>query len=571
MAHQPSPQSEPEYDPESSGSGQFASEPRTSGDLIGQTLDGRYRFDSLLGEGSFARVFKVYDLHRRVYLAAKVLRSDIAHEPMFLERFRREAAVLQRLQHPNIVRYYDIVESDDLVFILTDYIAGRTLQAVLRRHNGPLTLAEALPYLQPLTAALHFAHEEEVVHRDLKPANILLDENSRLYITDFGIAKILSDVSTLTMDTTVGTPHFMSPEQILIGEVTVATDIYALGVLLYQMFTGHLPFTGESQGTTGSTAAMRIVYEHLHLKPIPPRQLNPALSPAVEAVILRCMEKDPAQRYQSVSAIYDDLAAAAGTPAAAPAVPARGTIPVPAAEAERVPTGVGGMSRVVQMDAEEDEEDGEVDWEDKPKREERFSRRRRRIEERSARIEARVEARIDRVEARVEARQARIGQQKAKRDALAQRDLSQMSEKERESAEKDTEKQRESDEKNNEKQREKGWDTGTEKGDFFSEIGPSDRLGQVTWGGAVVWAGIVLTIGLASPLSWILAGAGVMQLLEVAVRLVVPEYRAKPGVRMVFGTGLLALGLGTALGLTNLWPLILIVIGVSMVASRLLE
>jgi serine/threonine protein kinase len=561
MAHQPSPQSEPEYDPESSGSGQFASEPRTSGDLIGQTLDGRYRFDSLLGEGSFARVFKVYDLHRRVYLAAKVLRSDIAHEPMFLERFRREAAVLQRLQHPNIVRYYDIVESDDLVFILTDYIAGRTLQAVLRRHNGPLTLAEALPYLQPLTAALHFAHEEGVVHRDLKPANILLDENSRLYITDFGIAKILSDVSTLTMDTTVGTPHFMSPEQILIGEVTVATDIYALGVLLYQMFTGHLPFTGESQGTTGSTAAMRIVYEHLHLKPVPPSQLNPALSPAVEAVILRCMEKDPAQRYQSVSAIYDDLAAA-GMPAASPAAPARGTIPVPA-EAERVPTGVGGMSRVVEMDEEADE-DEEVEWEDKPKREDRWDRRRRRVEARNARIEARVEARIDRVE-------ARLGQQKAKRDALAQRDLSQMSEKERDDAEKETEKQRDSDEKNNEKQREKGWNTGTEKGDFLAEIGPSDRLGQVTWGGAVVWAGIVLTIGLASPLSWILAGAGVMQLLEVAGRLVVPEYRAKPGVRMVFGTGLLALGLGTALGLTNLWPLILIVIGVSMVASRLLE
>ncbi len=526
MAYQPRPQPEPESEPESRGD-QFASEPRTSSDLIGQTLDGRYRFDALLGEGSFARVFKVYDLHRRVYLAAKVLRSDIAHEPMFLERFRREAAVLQRLQHPNIVRYYDIVESGDLVFILTDHIAGRTLQAELRRHNGPLTLDEALPTLQPLTAALHFAHEEGVVHRDLKPANILLDENNRLYVTDFGIAKILSDVSTLTMDTTVGTPHFMSPEQILIGEVTVATDIYALGVMLYQIFTGHLPFTGESQGTTGSTAAMRIVYEHLHLKPVPPTQLNPALSPAVEAVILRCLEKDPSQRYQSVSEIYDDLAAARTTDPA----PARQAIPVPAAE--RVPTGVGGMSRVVEMDEEEDEDDGDVDvdWEDKPKRDDRWDRRR-----------ARIEARLDRAEARGE----------------------------RGEAEKEAEKERESDEKNNEKQREKGWDTDTEKGDFLAEVGPSDRLGQVTWGSAVVWLGLVLTLGLASPWAWIFAGAGVLQLLEVAVRLVVPEYRAKPGLRLVLGTGLLALGLGTGLGLANLWPLILIVIGVSMLVSRLL-
>jgi serine/threonine protein kinase len=141
MAHQPErqPEIEPEREPEESGA---AMQPTGSG-LIGRTLEGRYRFDELLGEGSFARVFKVYDLHRRVYLAAKVLRSDIAQEPAFLERFRREAAVLARLQHPHIVRYYDTIESGDVVFILTDYIAGRTLQSILRLRDEPLTPLES--------------------------------------------------------------------------------------------------------------------------------------------------------------------------------------------------------------------------------------------------------------------------------------------------------------------------------------------------------------------------------------------------------------------------------------------
>jgi serine/threonine protein kinase len=522
MGHKPQPDMEPEYDPDALDDNQSASspspQPAAPGMLIGQTLGGRYRFDALLGEGTFARVFRVHDLHRRVDLAAKVLRSDVAQEPAFLERFRREAKVLETLQHPNIVRYYDIVELDSQVFILTDYIPGQTLQSVLRQRRQPLSLLESLNYLTPLAAALHFAHREGIVHRDLKPANILLDENENLYVTDFGIARILSDTSTLTVDTTVGTPHYMSPEQILTAEITAATDIYALGVMLYQMYTGRLPFTGDSQGTTGTTAAVRIVYEHLHVDPIPPSQLNPRISKAVEDVILRCLAKDPAQRYSSVSALYDALNDAIGTPSmsldaasVAQAVAAEGP------EAERVPTGVGGLSQAVPQ--------GEPD---KPKRE--------------------------------ESSPASFGD---------------FGEKEAEKHEKEDEKEHDYDEKTREKEDEKGAEKEAEKSEFWGDVAGSDRLSQFTWGGVILWAGIAFLLESAGAFgnvwAWVFAGAGALMLAEVGARMALPDYRARPGGRFIMGLVFLMVGLGLGVGFGSLWPLILIAIGIGLLLNRFVE
>jgi serine/threonine protein kinase len=523
MAHQPErqPEMEPEHDPDALRQGAEKPAGRVTGsNLIGQTLEGRYRFDELLGEGSFARVFKVYDLHRRVYLAAKVLRSDIAQEPAFLARFRREAAVLARLQHPHIVRYYGIIESGDVVFILTDYISGRTLQSVLRQREEPLTPLESLTYLTPLAAALHFAHREGVVHRDLKPANILLDDNDNLYVTDFGIARILSDTSTLTVDTTVGTPHYMSPEQIMVGKITEATDVYALGVTLYQMYTGRLPFLGTSQAASGATTAVRIVYEHLHVRPVPPTQLNPSLSKAVEDVVLRCLEKDPAQRYQSVTEVYDALNGAIGTPSASLDSAELSGVRRPAKpESERVPTGAGGMSRVVPEEVYGSEDE-------------------------------------------VGHLRGRKRKRGAARKAKRSRD---------EMSEKDREKQQSSDEKNEEKEQEKGWETNVEKGGLMTDIGPSDRLSQFTWGGVVLWAGIVFLLGLGPAWSWIMGGAGALVLVEVMARLVIPEFRARPGGRLVLAMILLTVGFGTLLGLASWWPLILIAVGASLLINRLFD
>ena len=294
-------------------------------DLTNRTLDNRYRFDGVIGEGTFARVYRVHDLKRGVNLAAKVLRSDIAHEVTFLERFKREAGVLQKLQHPNIVRYYETVETDGVVFILLDYIAGDNLQTYLYRISQPLAVTQTLAFLKPVTAALSYAHGENIIHRDIKPANILLGDNGQVYITDFGIARLLNEASTLTLDSSIGTPLYMAPEQIQSNEVTRATDIYALGVLLFQMLTNSLPFIGGDPKAEGTSIADRVAYEHVHLPPPSPRERVPGLPQAVEDVVLRCLRKAPTARYHSVSSIYDALAEAIGaTPGEIQAVSVEG-------------------------------------------------------------------------------------------------------------------------------------------------------------------------------------------------------------------------------------------------------
>ncbi len=284
------------------------------GDLLGQILADRYRVEVLLGEGTFARVYRVTDLHRRAQLAAKVLRSEIAHDPTLIERFRREANVLERLQHPNIVRYYGFVNQQSVVFFLLEYIPGQTLESTLLQQKGPFKPTDVLPYITPLASALHYAHVEGVVHRDLKPANVLVHENGTLYVSDFGIARLLNTTSELTMGMSVGTPYYMSPEQINGDPVSPATDVYALGILLYRMLTGLLPFRGETPQATGTSTAARVTYEQLHTPPVSPTLINQSLDLSVEDVLLRCLEKNPTRRYPSISAFYDAFVEAVGAP-----------------------------------------------------------------------------------------------------------------------------------------------------------------------------------------------------------------------------------------------------------------
>lgn len=281
-------------------------------ELAGHMIDERYRFDLHLGEGTFAKVYRVHDMRRNVDLAAKVLKTEVAENPEFVERFRREGEVLSRLQHPHIVRYYDLIETEEAVFILMDYIPGQTLQAHLHRLGRPMNVTEAFNYLKPLTAALHYAHGEGIIHRDLKPGNVLLHENGTLLVTDFGIAQILDESGNAITSTNFGTPLYMAPEQILNETVTPATDIYSLGVVLYQLLTGVVPFGGTTPNAIGKTPSERIAYEHLHVPAPFVRNQNPEIPLAVEEVILRCLAKSPMRRPTSVREVYNELAEAIG-------------------------------------------------------------------------------------------------------------------------------------------------------------------------------------------------------------------------------------------------------------------
>lgn len=283
-------------------------------DLSGIVIQERYQFEVCLGEGTFAKVYRVHDDHRNVDLAAKVLREDIAHDETWLARFRAESDVLSRLQHPHIVRFYDFIETDEIAFILMDYIPGETLRSTLHHLERPLGINEVFTYLKPLTSGLHYAHGEGIVHRDLKPGNILLHQNGSLLISDFGIAYAGTETEheQTSIRGVLGTPLYMAPEQIYNLEVSTATDVYALGVLLYQMLTGMPPFNGLHPSAEGETRSEKIAYEHLYVAP-PPMQsrLNQA-SLAIEEVVIRCLAKEPAHRPRGVREVYDAIAEAIG-------------------------------------------------------------------------------------------------------------------------------------------------------------------------------------------------------------------------------------------------------------------
>jgi eukaryotic-like serine/threonine-protein kinase len=265
-------------------------------DLTGQTLGDRYRVEAYLGRGGMADVYRVWDQQRAVPLAMKVLHKEMAADPVFLRRFEREAEVLERLQHPNIVRFYGLVKTGGLAFILMDFIDGLSLRREIALSKGGMRPGRVLTVLQPVCAALHYAHQLGLVHCDIKPANIMIHTNGVVYLTDFGIARVTK--ATSPNPVTAGTPAYMAPEHLAGEEPTPAADIYSLGIVLYEMLTGKRPFNGADAQITGSPA-QRISWEK-HNLPVPsPRAYRPDLSPELDLVVMRCLERDPKARFPS--------------------------------------------------------------------------------------------------------------------------------------------------------------------------------------------------------------------------------------------------------------------------------
>ena len=265
-------------------------------ELIGHTIKNRYRVDKSLGRGGMAEVYKVWDMERNATLAMKVLHEDLALDNAFLRRFQREAQTLRALQHPNIVRFYELEQDGRLAFILMDYVEGESLKHKIFDAKGPMPFDQISAVMRPLCQALEYAHKKGFVHSDVKPGNIMLDNNGRVMLMDFGIAR-MTESATVTM-LGVGTPAYMSPEQARGKPPSPQSDIYAVGIILYEMLTGERPFTGEL-ATSGSSTSEKIRWEQLNLNPITPRRFNREVGDELEAIVMCCLEKDAHARFSS--------------------------------------------------------------------------------------------------------------------------------------------------------------------------------------------------------------------------------------------------------------------------------
>ncbi|NIM96069.1 MAG: protein kinase [Anaerolineales bacterium] len=273
---------------------------------IGQTLLRQFRVDTFIGSGGMGAVYRVWDLKRNVPLAMKVLHADLAEDPSMFKRFKREARALQRLAHPNIVPFYGLQQTSEFAFLLERFVDGPSLKDILRKRRAkPLPIEEALVYLKALSSALGYAHAHEVVHCDVKPGNVMVDQGGSVYLTDFGVARHAE--STTTTLGFAGTAAYMAPEQCRGEAVTAETDVYALGVMLYEMLTGRRPFRGTEGETEsdGATAAERIRYAHVHILPVDPREVNPKLPKSLAQVITKALSKKPEQRYRSMREFLD--------------------------------------------------------------------------------------------------------------------------------------------------------------------------------------------------------------------------------------------------------------------------
>ena len=279
--------------------------------MLGLVIEGKYRLVAKLGAGGMGSVYQAERLLIGDQIAVKILHPEHVAQPQSFERFRREAQAAARLKHPNAVSIYDFGEtSDGLVFLVMELVEGQTLRQIIKNH-GPLTTTAAAEIISQVCSALEEAHERQIVHRDLKPDNIIVNRTNhgvRAKVLDFGIAK-LRDMTARDLTQTgsvMGTPHYMSPEQCLGEELDHRSDIYSLGIVLFEMLTGTVPFN--------SPISTAVVVQHVNKKPPSPRAINVSISVDVERVVLQALEKAPDARQQTASALSAELANALTRP-----------------------------------------------------------------------------------------------------------------------------------------------------------------------------------------------------------------------------------------------------------------
>lgn len=259
----------------------------------------RYEIIERIGVGGMAIVYKAKDLLLNRIVTIKVLREQFASDDDFVRRFRREAQSAASLSHPNIVSIYDVGKDGDTEYIVMEYVEGQNLKELIRNY-APLSSEQSINLGRQIAEAIRHAHEHHIIHRDIKPHNILVTADGRLKVTDFGIARAVSAATMTHTGDIIGSVHYLSPEQAKGVQTNEQSDLYSLGIILYELLTGKVPYDGETP--------IAIALKHLQETPVPPSKLNPRISQELENIVLRAIAKSPEQRYQNASELLEDLA-----------------------------------------------------------------------------------------------------------------------------------------------------------------------------------------------------------------------------------------------------------------------
>lgn len=266
--------------------------------IKGQKINDRYQIIRTIGEGGMANVYLAHDTILDRDVAVKILRGDLADDEKFVRRFQREAISASSLSHPNIVEMYDVGEDDGQYYIVMEYVEGKTLKSLVKR-RGALTLPEVIDIMLQLTSAVACAHDSYIIHRDIKPQNVLIKEDGTVKITDFGIAMALNSNEITQTNSVMGSVHYLPPEQANGSGATIKSDIYSLGILMFELLTGKLPFKGEN--------AVEIAIKQMREKIPSVCEINPDIPQSIENVILKACAKNPKNRYDNVLEMHDDI------------------------------------------------------------------------------------------------------------------------------------------------------------------------------------------------------------------------------------------------------------------------
>ena len=264
----------------------------------GTYLGKRYYIEEKIGQGGMGQVFRAKDLELNVIVALKVIKPELSYNLKFLKRFKRELLITRNITHKNVIRIYDFGEINNIKYISMKYIKGETLHSKIKKY-GILPINRAIKYSLQICKGLNEAHLNGIIHRDLKSQNIMIDENDNAIILDFGIAISNDTDLTVSTDLIVGTPHFASPEQIKGEQIDIRSDIYSLGIVFYEIFTGFLPFEGKTP--------LIIINKHLYETPLPPIKKNPSLPIEINEIIIKAIEKEPDKRFNDVNEIISLL------------------------------------------------------------------------------------------------------------------------------------------------------------------------------------------------------------------------------------------------------------------------